>query len=137
MAAAAATRHGAVCRLISLADFGQPLGFKQLRSTLMRPASLLSCHAQQQDSHLLQRQHQHQQRRGVISVPVQKGKVARAMRALNRFMYADNVQKLLRDKEVYTKPAKQRVIDAKEAKQRIQRQEFNEKLRWAMQRKAR
>ena len=94
MTAAAAGRT--ICRLVCLENFRQPRAIQQLSAKLANgTATLPGCCIQQQG--LLQ-----VQQRGIITVPVQNGKVARAMRTLSRTVHADNLHKLWRDKLVCT-----------------------------------
>ncbi len=80
---------------------------------------------------------QAQQQRGVITVPVQNNKVSKALRNLTRTVFADQLIKEWRGREHFTKPAKQRYLAKKETQVRLRKEAFREKLRWAMQRKAR
>lgn len=80
---------------------------------------------------------QAQQQRGVITVPVQNNKVSKALRTLTRTVFADQLIKEWRGREHFTKPAKQRFLAKKETQVRLRKEAFREKLRWAMQRKAR
>lgn len=90
-----------VCRLVCLKDFRQPHALQQLSAKSANgSATFPGCCVQQQGL----------QQRGVITVPVQNGKVARAMRALSRTVHADNLHKLWRDKQVCTRLAVVRVF---------------------------
>jgi ribosomal protein S21 len=78
-----------------------------------------------------------QQSRTAITVPVQNNKVPRALRRLTRTIYGDRLLQEWRDRQHFTKPAKRRFEAKKATELRLRKEEFREKLRWAMQRKAR
>ena len=78
-----------------------------------------------------------QQTRTVISAPVQNNKIGKAMRTITRRVFADGILTKWRAQEYYVKPTKARFIARKDTDVRLRKEEFREKLRWAMQRKAR
>lgn len=75
--------------------------------------------------------------RTAITVPVQNNKVPRALRKLTRIINNDRLLHEWRDRMHFTKPAKRRFEAKKATEVRLRKEEFREKLRWAMQRKAR
>lgn len=113
MTTAAAGRT--ICRLVCLKDFRQPHALQQLSAKLANgSAAFPGCCTQQQG--LLQLQ-----QRSVITVPVQNGKVARAMRTLSRTVHADNLHKLWRDKQVCMRLALCCVCSSLRSLHRVQR----------------
>ena len=78
-----------------------------------------------------------QQARTVISAPVQNNKIGKAMRTITRRVFADGILTKWRAQEYYVKPTKARFIARKDTDVRLRKEDFREKLRWAMQRKAR
>lgn len=128
--------RGAISRLVSLqfrigAGVDLTRGIPELPSAL---SSALNVPQQQQQQHSLVSE---PQKRTVITARVQNGRIIQAMKAVNRAVFAEKINKMWRDRTAYVPPAKQRVINAKETTKRLRREAFNEKLRWAMQRKAR
>jgi len=119
---------------MSLRDFVQPAALQQpLICSFTAP---LGANSQWQGITLLQLL-QSDQRRGIVNIPVENGKVARALRNMTRTLWNESLPEQIRSRQRYIPKSKQRVLQAKDAKQRISREEFNEKLRWALKRKAR
>ena len=125
----------AFSRLISLRSFAP------VQASLVQPSAVVCASSSAVGPALshaaLQQQLHAEQRRGVISVPVQNNKLSRAMRNMSRTIFGDQLLKEWRGREFFVKPAKQRFVAKKETKVRLRKAEFREKLRWAMQRKAR
>lgn len=129
--------RGAICRFVSLqfrtcAGADLTHGFPELS-----PALSSALNVQQQQQQKQQNLFGEPQKRTIITARVQNGRIIQAMKAVNRAVFAEKINKMWRDRTSYTPPAKQRVIDAKETTKRLRREAFNQKLRWAMQRKAR
>lgn len=97
MATAASRRIGALSRLISLRDFVQPAAIQQ--PFIRGSAAPLGTQSQWQG--LAQPQlSQSDQRRGVVTIRVENGKVARAMRNLVRTLWADKLPEVMRARQV-------------------------------------
>lgn len=77
------------------------------------------------------------QTRGIISVKVMHEDLDMAVRKLNRKMSDNKLQAQLKRRDIFTPPCEERRVMGKQAKYRLQGQEFARKLRWIMLRKDR